>query len=485
MPRLWHIAAWPMVVKVPVLVAGLMVTAAVTTSELVLWRFAQEQEKNLALLTNTYLDGLSASIMPGLVRQNARELFDAFDRARQNQYAGVEPRFAILELPNGVILASSDPRQYPVEGAVPRELHNRFNGKDGLVLDLAARRAWAARTLRIERASVGRLFTELDITNSLRVRREVLLSLVLVNGCLTIAFALGGYFALRRMLRPFGILTRYVEQIRDGRVEPIPANYRGKVASEFRQIFDRFDSMARAFVERQKLAAQFAEQERCAMLGRLASGMAHEVNNPLGGMLNAIDTIQAHGRDPAVLETSLEFLKRGLAGIRNVVHAILTTYKNTADTGPLAMIDLEDLRFLVQHEVVAKRLTLAWENGIVEPIAIDGPAVRQITLNLLLNACAASPTAGRVEVAVRSLGRELEIVVRDHGTGLPREMVLLLDQIAAGAAPLPEGKGLGLWTTANAVRRLGGHIEVQYPGIGTRVVVTLPIAVPEVFHVAA
>ena len=86
---------------------------------------------------------------------------------------------------------------------------------------------------------------------------------------------------------------------------------------------------------------------------------------------------------------------------------------------------------------------------------------------------------------MRSLGRELEIVVRDHGTGLPREMVLLLDQIAAGAAPLPEGKGLGLWTTANAVRRLGGHIEVQYPGIGTRVVVTLPIAVPEVFHVAA
>ena len=67
MPRLWHIAAWPMVVKVPVLVAGLMVTAAVTTSELVLWRLAQEQEKNLALLTNTFLDGLSASIMPGLV----------------------------------------------------------------------------------------------------------------------------------------------------------------------------------------------------------------------------------------------------------------------------------------------------------------------------------------------------------------------------------------------------------------------------------
>jgi signal transduction histidine kinase len=485
MPGFWRIAAWPMAVKVPVLVAGLMVTAAVTTSELVLWRFAQDQERNLAFLTDTYLDGLSASIMPGLVRRNARELFDALDRVRNSRYAGVEPRFAILELPNGVIIASSDPRQYPIEGAVPRELHNRFNGKDGLVLDPAAGRAWAARTLRIEGDTVGRLFTELDITNSLRVRREVLLSLALVNGCLTIAFALGGYFALKRMLRPFGILTRYVEQIREGRVEPIPANYRGKVASEFSEVFDRFDAMARAFVERQKLAAQLAEQERCAMLGRLASGMAHEVNNPLGGMLNAIDTIQAHGGDPAVLEASLEFLKRGLAGIRNVVHATLTTYKNTTDSGLLTRIDLEDLRFLVQHEVVAKRLTFDWENGIVEPIAIDGPAVRQITLNLLLNACAASPAAGRVEVAVRCLRRELEIVVRDQGAGLPREMLLLFDQVAAGAAPWPEGKGLGLWTTAHAVRRLGGHIEVQYPGIGTRMVVTLPIAVQEVLHVAA
>jgi signal transduction histidine kinase len=485
MSRFLHIATWPMVVKVPVLVAGLMVTVAVTTSELVLWRFAQDQESNLALLTNTYLDGLSASIMPALVRRNARELFDALDRARNSRYAGVEPRFAILELSNGAILASSDPRQHPVEGAVPRELSERFAAGDGLALDPNAGRASAARTLRIEGVPVGRLFAELDITNSVRLRREVLLSLFLVNGCLTIAFALGGYFVLKRMLRPFGILIRYVEQIREGRVEPIPANYRGKVASEFGQLFDRFNAMAHAFAERQKLAAQLAEQERCAMLGRLASGMAHEVNNPLGGMLNAIDTIQAHGRDPAVLQASLDFLKRGLAGIRSVVHATLTTYKNTSDAGPLTKVDLEDLRFLVQHQVVARRLTLDWENGIVEPIAIDGPAVRQITLNLLLNACAASPTGGQVEVAVCCAGQELQIVVRDQGAGLPREMVLLLDQIAAGAAPWPEGKGLGLWTTGHAVRRLGGHIEVQYPGIGTRVVVTLPIAVQEILHVAA
>jgi hypothetical protein len=54
--------------------------------------------------------------------------------------------------------------------------------------------------LRPEGLSAGRLFAEVDIAHSLRVRREILLTLVLVNGCLTLAFALGGYFVLKRLL---------------------------------------------------------------------------------------------------------------------------------------------------------------------------------------------------------------------------------------------------------------------------------------------
>jgi hypothetical protein len=136
MVRLWHIAAWPLVVKVPVLVAGLMVTVAVTTSQVVLWRFAQDQESNLGLLTTAYLDGLSTAVLPALVRRDTREVFDALDRARGGRYAGFEPRFAILELPNGTILASSDPRRFPVQSFVPDELRRRFAAGDGLEIRL-------------------------------------------------------------------------------------------------------------------------------------------------------------------------------------------------------------------------------------------------------------------------------------------------------------------------------------------------------------
>jgi signal transduction histidine kinase len=485
MPRLLHIGSWPLVVKIPVMVAALMVFVATTISHVVLWRFVQDQESNLELLASAYLDGLSGAVLPAIIRGDVWEAYDALDRAR-SQYTGFEPRFAIVALPNDRVLAASDPRRFPSQSTVPDELRRRFATGDGFVIETAAGHAWLARTVQAEGLPVGRLFAGLNIAHLLHLRREILLTLILVNGCLTLAFALGAYFVLNRMLQPMGVLTRYVEQIRDGRVEPIPEGYRNRVASEFGQLFDRFNAMARALSERQTLASHLAEQEKYAMLGRLASGMAHEVNNPLGGMLNAIDTIQAHGADPAVLQTSLEFLKRGLAGIRNVVRATLVTYKGSSETNLLTRSDLDDLPFLMQHDTGTRRLRLAWQNHISEPVPIDGPAVRQITLNLLLNACAASPQGGLVTVIASCSDGMLRIVIADEGPGLPEEMAALLDQAApTTTVPSPESKGLGLWTSGHLVRRLGGRIDVEHPGVGTRVVVTLPVVSREALGAAA
>jgi signal transduction histidine kinase len=321
---------------------------------------------------------------------------------------------------------------------------------------------------------VGRLLAEIDIAGLLRVRSQVVLTLILVNGGLAIAFSAIGYFAVKHMLQPLGVLSRYVEQARKGRVEPIPEGYRGRVASEFGELFDRFNAMARAMNDREALASHLAEQDKYAMLGRLASGMAHEVNNPLGGMMNAIDTIQSHRDDPEVLSKSLEFLKRGLAGIRNVVRAALVTYKGGSDTSRLTPTDLNDLPFLVQHETGVRRVRLNWRNEVAEPLLIDGPTVRQITLNLLLNACSASPFGGQVTVeAVCSRGL-LQIAVTDEGAGLAEDMVALLDSSSQVKAPGRGSKGLGLWTTGSLIQRLQGTTVVERPAVGTRIVVTFP-----------
>jgi hypothetical protein len=140
-------------------------------------------------------------VLPALIRGNQRELFDALDHARRNRYTGVEPRFVIVELPNKAIAASSDPRRFPIQSVVPDDLRSRF-ADDGLNIDATTDSAWLARTLSTEwGTTAGRLLAEVDIAASLRVRREILITLVLVNGCLTLAFAVGGYFVLKWLLR--------------------------------------------------------------------------------------------------------------------------------------------------------------------------------------------------------------------------------------------------------------------------------------------
>ncbi|MGO8972190.1 MAG: sensor histidine kinase, partial [Steroidobacteraceae bacterium] len=361
---------------------------------------------------------------------------------------------------------------------------SKFLNKDGLVINDDVGRAWLTRGLRAEGFSVGQILAEIDIASLLRIRSQVVLTLILVNGALAIAFSLIGYFAVKHMLQPLGVLSRYVERAREGRVEPIPERYRKKVASEFGQLFDRFNAMARAVSDRETLASHLAEQDKYAMLGRLASGMAHEVNNPLGGMMNAIDTIQSHSEDPEVLSKSLDFLKRGLAGIRNVVRAALVTYKGGSDTSLLTPTELDDLPFLVQHETGVRRLRLDWRNRVSEPLAIDGPAVRQITLNLLLNACAASPFGGAVAVEASRSDGALRIAVSDEGPGLPQDMAALLTSAGRIAAPSRESKGLGLWTTGNLIKRLNGVAAVERRETGTRIVVTLPIKTEAARHAA-
>jgi two-component system, OmpR family, sensor kinase len=167
-----------------------------------------------------------------------REVFDVLDRSH-TKYAEVEPRLTIVELPNGKILAASDPLRFPVHSELPDELRGRFAAADGVHIDAAAGRAWLARTLSADGLLVGRLLAEVDVSDLLRFRREIVRTLVFVNGSLTLAFAFGGYFALRRMLQPFDVLTRHMEQIRDGCVEPIPDRERMRVSSEFGQLFER------------------------------------------------------------------------------------------------------------------------------------------------------------------------------------------------------------------------------------------------------
>jgi signal transduction histidine kinase len=468
----------PLTVQVPIIVAALTILVSVIVSQIVLQRLAKEQSNSLASLSSAFMDGLTTAVTPGLLTRDAWETFDALDRARE-QYEAVHAIFNVVLLPNGEVLAASDPGQYPIGSRLPADIQERALANAGLVIDESQGRAWLSRDVVQEGFKVGTVFSEMDISGLLEVRREILLTLILLNGGLTLLFSAAGYFLVRRMVAPFSVIGERLGQAAEGRLEPIEPQAVDAASREHAALYRQYNAMVQALTEREAMAAELANQEQLAMLGRLASSMAHEVNNPLGGLMNAVDTLDTHGEDPSVRNRIINLLRRGLRGIQQVVRAALVTYKSEHHARHLTNADLQDLRFLIQHETGEKNLKLDWTNELPDVLPIDASPVRQIVLNLLLNACQVSAVADTITVRAQVMADNLRILIGDKGTGLPGAAI---EAIAAGTSgnvvPQVPGltRGLGLWTAARLAASLGGRLTgTSLPAGGTSMELVIPL----------
>lgn len=467
----------PLSIKVPAVVIIFMAAVAVFVSERVLTRLAEAQTRHLGDLATVYLDGLASAVADPLVREDVWEVFDVLDRAR-NTNAVLKPTQTVVANAEGRVLAASDPRVLPSWSALPAPLRAMPADDTRIVARPGAALADARRELSTGGRVVGSIHATFDIAPLLAERRAVLVALVGTNALLTIILAATAWLTVTRMMRPLGVLSTHLQAGAATRIEPIPEATVEAAPHEFRRLFAAFNEMAGAVRDREALSRHLADEERLASLGRLASGMAHEINNPLGGLFNAIDTLNAHGGRADVRQRTLALIERGLKGIRDVVRTALVTYRTDADARELNAADVDDLRLLVEPEIRRKRLALEWTNLGYEQVPVPASAVRQILLNLLLNACAATPAGGSVTVAAATEGHRFVITVADAGAGMSetaREVLIGPEQAVASGAG-----GLGLWLVRRLVREVGGTVSVgANEPAGTIVRVTIPLAAKE------
>jgi signal transduction histidine kinase len=238
---------------------------------------------------------------------------------------------------------------------------------------------------------------------------------------------------------------------------------------EIGQMGVAFKRMLRDLKEKENMEKQVLVSERLAAVGRLSAGIAHEINNPLGGMLNAISTAKKHANSDPQTQKTISLLERGLLQIKNTISALLVEAK--FQSHPLTVQDIEDTRILVLANAHNASAHLTWENEITETLQLPSTPVRQVFINLLLNAIQACE--GQVYCHIFLSGNNLMLTVRNDGKHISTEqMSYLFEPFSSGREG---GHGLGLWMTYQIVAQLGGVIGMQSQPGETEFTVTLPM----------
>jgi signal transduction histidine kinase len=174
-----------------------------------------------------------------------------------------------------------------------------------------------------------------------------------------------------------------------------------------------------------------------------------------------------------------------LTGIRDLVRSTLATYRADRSESVLQPQHLDDLRLLILPEVKRKAINLQWLNQVDGPLPLPAMAVRDAVLNLLLNACAASPEGASVNFVARRQDEHLIVEISDEGAGLPREVRKYLEKPDVGSAPIDQRGGLGLWMVKRLAMENGGQLRARdNGGVGTKISLVIGSRRKELMNVA-
>ena len=216
--------------------------------------------------------------------------------------------------------------------------------------------------------------------------------------------------------------------------------------------------------------------EKLAALGQLTAGIAHEINNPLAGMLNCVKSMQQQPDNVALHQRYLPLLHKGLKRIESTMRQLL----NYGRVAPLRInqvaIDtvILDCLELLGHRL--RNITVNLDLQFNNLCCIDGEALKQIVMNITLNATQAMGDGGTLDIASREENNAVVLLFSDTGPGIDPQILARIYDPFFTTKEVGEGTGLGLAVTLALVQRLEGQIEVESTlGMGTTFTVTLPI----------
>ncbi len=224
--------------------------------------------------------------------------------------------------------------------------------------------------------------------------------------------------------------------------------------------------VAQDMSEERALRTRLATTDRLATLGRIAAGVAHEVNNPAAFVTLALPIVReriAQGRLPEAMALIDE-----ATSAMGQINEVMRELGGVARECPRALVELSSVVNsairIASHEAEARaRVVRSFDDGVIAEVR--GPRIAQVLINLVLNAAQAIPSGApdrhRIEVSIRGTRRGALIEVSDTGPGIAPDVAAHLFQPFFTTRAAAGGSGLGLWLSRAIVEEEGGTLAFR------------------------
>jgi signal transduction histidine kinase len=276
---------------------------------------------------------------------------------------------------------------------------------------------------------------------------------------------------LKTLTRVIGVLCVYTAERRRFRQEEV--EFLSALAAQSATAIEN----ARLYQAMLDTQEQLRQSERLASLGSMAAGLAHEVRNPLHTMQLLVYAMWKDYPPPSPLSRDLEVIQNEISRLALLVEQCLDVARPQApEVKPQKLQEiLDETLLLVSAEANRRGIWLRKHWARQLPVVwVDGPQLKPVFLNVLLNALQAMGSGGTVDMSIHADETTITTVVRDQGAGISPEVQAQL--FTPFFTTKPKGTGLGLSIARRIIEGHRGRIRVtSQPGEGTTVRIKLPL----------
>jgi PAS domain S-box-containing protein len=287
---------------------------------------------------------------------------------------------------------------------------------------------------------------------------------------------------------------------------PIPVEISFSAIRDSRGEVVGTSAISQDLTEKKHMLEVLIQSEKLAEIGRMGSGIVHEIKNPLTSIMMMSDIIIASPEVPEKTRRYADIIQKESQRILRLSQNILSFARPQKPEMKPTDVNrvLAETLGLTEYELKKAKVRVLQElDGDAPPVWGDGEKLKQVLLNLVMNACHAMPEGGQVEVRSHGAGRTvpplpdggagwerafvgdppagpvLTLSVEDRGSGIPAEILAKIFEPFFSTKGEGKGTGLGLYISRNIVLEHRGRIEVaSRVGAGTRFTITLPVAPP-------